>query len=237
VDQRKKFLIKRAIALVMFGLVLIQVGPSLADVLDSNPAPAPVTSPAPEESVSPSPSPAPSETAQPTGETTTSAQPTGTYTYLSVSESPTPEPTLADIQDVVLRTPAKFPVDPRATSVQVSPVNIYSSGDVLVCISTTGSHFWLTNQSPSVLTFGNGSRFLALSGTARDVNAVLNSGQGLRVGGNPRVQGSVVFSRAVSVTRPTLNLEFCGQATATAHSSVTALGLGMNTVKNPVPIK
>ena len=221
----------------MFGLVLIQVGPSLADVLNSNPepAPTPVASSAPEETASASPS--PSATAEQSPEPSASPQPSGSYTYLSVSESPTPEPTLADIQDVVLRSPPKFPVDPRATSVQISPISVYSSGDVLVCISTTGSHFWLTNQSPSVLTIGNGTRFLALSGSASDVNSVLNAGQGLRVGGNPRIQGAVVFSRAATITRPTLNLELCGQATVTAHSSVTALGLGMNTVKSPVQIK
>lgn len=221
----------------MFAIVLFQVGPSLADVLDSSPDPTstPVASPVAEESASASPS--PSATDEQSAQPSASPQPSGSYTYLSISESPTPEPTLADIQDVVLRTPPKFPVDPRATSLQISPISIYSSGDVLVCISTTGSHFWLTNQSPSVLTIGNGTRFLALSGSAGEVNALLNGGQGLRVGGNPRIQGAVVFSRAVAVTRPTLNLEFCGQATVTAHSSVTALGLGMNTVKNPVPIK
>ena len=221
----------------MFGLVLIQVGPSLADVLGASPDPAASSTPAPEESPTPSESPSPTATAEPVASTSPSPQPSGTYTYLSVSESPTPEPTLADIQDVILRTPSKFPVDPRATSVQVSPVSVYSASAVLVCISTSGSHFWLTNQSPSVLTSGNGSRFLVLSGPATDVNMVLNSGQGLRVGGNPRVQGSVVFSRAAAVTRPTLNAALCAEATVSAHSSVTALGLGMNTVKNGVSIK
>ena len=221
----------------MFGLVLVQVGPSLADVLNPNPAPAPtvVASPAPEESSTATLS--PSATDAPSSAPTASPQPSGSYTYLSASDSPTPEPTLADIQDVILRTPTKFPVDPRAASVQISPLSIYSSGDVIVCISTTGSHFWLTNQNSNVLSAGNGTKFLALSGAASDVNAMLNNGQGLRVGGNPRIQGAVVFSRAAAVTRPTLNLELCGQATVTAHSSVIALGLGMDTVKNSVPIK
>jgi hypothetical protein len=237
VEQRKKFLIKRGIALVMFALVLIQVGPSLADVLNPtpDPTPTPVVSPIAQDSASPSTSPSASDS--PSAAPSASPQPSGSYTYLSQSDSPTPEPTLADIQDVILRTPAKFPVDPRATSVQVSPVSVYSSGDVLVCISTTGSHFWLTNQNPSVLTVGNGTRFLALSGRASDVNAILNGGQGLRVGGNPRIQGAVIFSRAAAVTRPTLNLELCGEATITAHSTVTPLGLGMDTVKNSVPLK
>jgi len=237
VEQRKKFLIKRGIALAMFGLVLIQVGPSLADVLNSAPeqAPTPIASPTPDEI--PTATPSPSATSVPASTQTASPQPSGSYTYLSVSESPTPEPTLSDIQDVILRTPTKFPVDPRATSVQISPINIFSTGDVIVCISTTGSHFWFTNQSQSVLSSGNGSKFLTLSGAARDVNAVLNSGQGLRVGGSPRIQGAIVFLRAAAVTRPTLNLEFCGQATATARGSVSALGLGMDTVKNQVPIK
>ena len=221
----------------MFALVLIQVGPSLADVLNPNPdpAPTPVASAAPAETASASPS--PSATDATSASPTPSPQPTGSYTYLSASDSPTPEPTLAELQDVVLRTPAKFPVDPRATSVQISPFNVYSSRDVLICISTTGSHFWLTNQSSTVLSSGNGTRFLALSGAASEINALLNSGQGLRVGGNPRIQGAIVYSRVAAVTRPTLNLNLCGEASVSVRSSVTALGLGMNTVKNPVPIQ
>jgi len=219
----------------MFGFALIQVGPSLADVLNPNPSPAPTDSPAPQDSASASPTPSPTTTPTPTA--SASPQPSGSYTYLSATESPTPEPTLADIQDVILRTPSKFPVDPRATSVQVSPVNVYSAGAVLVCISTTGSHFWLSNQGPSVLASGNGSKFLMLSGPASDVNTVLNAGQGLRVGGNPRVQGSAIFTRAATVTRPTLNPELCGKAKSAVSAVVTALGLDLDTVKNPLPIK
>jgi hypothetical protein len=84
---------------------------------------------------------------------------------------------------------------------------------------------------------GNNTSQLILSGKAAAINSLLNSGHGLRVGGNPRVQGAVVTSRAAVVTKPTLNTELCIQAPKVISSAVNALGLGMNTVKNPVPIK
>jgi hypothetical protein len=136
-----------------------------------------------------------------------------------------------------LRVPTNFPVDPRATSVRVSPLNVYSSGEVLLCLSTSGSRFWLSNTSDSVEMVGNSTTQLILSGKAAAINSLLNSGQGLRVGGNPRVQGAVVTSRAAVVTKPTLKTELCTQAPKVISSAVNALGLGMNTVKNPVPIK
>jgi hypothetical protein len=129
------------------------------------------------------------------------------------------------------------PVDPRATSVRVSPINVYSSGEVLLCLSTSGSRFWLSNSSDEIETVGNNTAQLILSGKASAINSLLNSGQGLRVGGNPRVQGAVITSRAAVVTKPTLNTELCKEAPQVVSSAVNALGLGMNTVKNPVPIK
>ena len=219
----------------MFILVAVQVIPSLADVLNPSPQPVSSTSPAPEPTLSTQPSATPSQGS--TQSAMPAPQPSGSYSYISPSDSPTAEPTLADEQDVFLRVPSTFPVDPRATSVRISPINVYATGDVLMCISTSGSHLWLSNQSETVLTKGNNSKFLVLSGKASDINILLNSGQGIRVGGSPRVQGSVIFSRAAVVTRPTLNSDLCSQAPTTSTSSVVALGLGMNTVKNPVPIK
>jgi hypothetical protein len=160
-----------------------------------------------------------------------------TYLDATSSESPTAEPALADEQDIVLRVPQNFPVDPRATSVRISPLNVYSNGEVLLCLSTSGSRFWLSNSSEDVQAQGNNSSQLILSGKAASINSLLNSGQGLRVGGNPRVQGAVVTSRAAVVTKPTLNTELCSQAPKIVSSAISALGLGMNTVKNPVPIK
>lgn len=238
-EPRKKFLIKRTVAGVMFAIVAIQVAPSIADVLSgspesevsSAPATAPSASPSAEVSSSATPDSSPSPSAP--------VVPSASVTYLSASpsESATAEPALADEQDIVLRVPQNFPVDPRATSVRVSPLTVYSSGEVLLCLSTSGSRFWLSNTSDDVAAVGNNTSQLILSGKAPAINSLLNSGQGLRVGGNPRVQGAVVTSRAAVVTKPTLNTELCTQAPKTISSAISALGLGMNTVKNPVPIK
>lgn len=236
VEPRKIFLIKRLIAALALGFAFIQVLPTLADVLNPTPDPTVVASPA----VTPAPSVSPTDSPAPSASTTSSASPapTASITYLhpTGSDSPTPEPTLADIQDVILRMPSTFPVDPRATSVHISPISVYGSEVVLVCINS-GATINLMNSSSSVSVSGNGSHALLLSGDAADVNTVLNSGQGLRVGSTSRIQGSAIYIRAASVTKQTLNHDLCAEATKSASASVIALGLGMNTVKNPVPIK
>ena len=219
----------------MFGIVLVQIAPSFADLITGSPDPAPTQAPAPQSSPSAAPITGASDT--PTASSSSSPAPSGSYTYLSASDSPTAEPALAEIQDVVLRVPAKFPVDPRATSLRITPINIYSAADVILCISTSASRLWLANQSEAVLVSGNGGKFLTLSGAASEVNSLLNAGQGLRVSDTPRIQGATVFSRAATVTGPTLNSALCGDAPRSMSSSIEALGLGMNTVKNPVPLK
>jgi len=236
VDDRKKFLIKRAIAFLALGIFFVQVLPSLADVLTPNPEPSASASPVPSELVaSESPSPQNSPSSSPSSQP--SPQTSGSYSYLSPSESPTAEPALADEQDVILRMPSKFPVDPRATSLKIAPITLYSSGDVILCLSTSGTHFWLSQQSDSVLIKGNNSKSLTLSGDAGSITTLLATGQGLRVGGAPRVQGVQVVAKAASVTKPTLNADFCAEAPRVIQGQVVALGLGMDTVKNPVPIK
>jgi hypothetical protein len=239
VEPRKKFLAKRAVAALMFAIVAVQVAPSIADVLSANPKPETSASPTAAPSASPSAEASPSGTPEASSSPSAPVVPSASVTYLSgsPSESATAEPALADEQDIVLRVPGNFPVDPRATSVRVSPLNVYSSGEVLLCLSTSGSRFWLSNTSEEIESTGNNTSQLILSGKAAAINNLLNSGQGLRVGGNPRVQGAVVTSRAAVVTKPTLNTEFCKEAPKVITSAINALGLGMNTVKNPVPIK
>ena len=223
----------------MFAIVAVQVAPSIADVLNGTPEPETTASPTAAPSASPSAEASPSGIPEASPSPSAPAVPSASVTYLSASpsESATAEPALADEQDIVLRVPQNFPVDPRATSVRVSPINVYSNGEVLLCLSTSGSRFWLSNTSEEIESVGNNTPQLILSGKASAINNLLNSGQGLRVGGNPRVQGSFVTSRAAVVTKPTLNTELCKEAPKVITSSINALGLGMNTVKNPVPIK
>ena len=222
----------------MFAIVAVQVAPSIADVLNGSPEPEASSSPVADPAPTPTPE-ASSTSATTSPSASASAVPSASITYLesAPSESATAQPALADDQDILLRVPGNFPVDPRATSVRISPLNVYSSGDVLLCLSTSGSRFWLSNTNDEVETIGNNTSQLILSGKAAAINTLLNSGQGLRVGGNPRVQGAVVTSRAAVVTKPTLNSDLCSQAPKVISSAISALGLGMNTVKNPVPIK
>lgn len=233
--SRQKIFLKRGIAVLMFGVVLVQVLPSLADVL--NPGSDPVSTVTPSAEPTSASSPEPEPTTSQVATASPAPEPSGSYMYVSGSESATPEPTIAADQDIVLRVPSKLPVDPRATSVKVAPVSVYSTGDVLVCISTTGSHFWLSNQSDELLIKGNNSKFLLISGPAAAVTTVLNSGQGLRVAGAPKAQGTTIFTRAAVVTQATVNSDLCAEAPTSVSTAVTALGIAMDTVKNPVRIK
>lgn len=229
--------IRRGLALAILGLLFIQFLPTIADVV--------TTSATPEPMVSSAPSAEPTTTSSPQSETTTTESassqaqpaPSSSYIYVNASETPTQRSFVASSQDATIRLPATFPVDPRATSVKIAPIKISASGDVLLCFSTSASSMWLTGGLDGVLLEGNGSSELRLSGPAEDLRSLLNSGAGLRVGAATRVQGSVVSIKVLNLTEPTLDEELCDQAEKVATSLVTPLGLGMNTVKNPVPIK
>ena len=223
----------------MFAIVAVQVVPSIADVLtdtsqsESSASPSAASSPSPnsetDANANSDMSPSPTSPAMPSASVT--------YSSDSQSESATAEPTLADGQEIQLRIPGNFPVDPRANSVRITPINVYATGEVLFCLSTSGSRFSLLNSSKAVELEGNNTSQLILSGKASAINELLNSGQGLWVEGKPRVQGAVFTARAAIVTKPTLSTDLCKAAPKVISSAISALGLGMNTVKNPVPIR
>lgn len=226
---------RRGLALAILGLLFIQFLPTIADVV--------TTSATPEPMVTSAPSAEPTTTSSPQPESTENSSsqaepaPSSSYIYVNTSETPTPRSFVASSQDATIRLPATFPVDPRATSVKIAPIKISASGDVLLCLSTTASSMWLMGGTDGVLLEGNGTPQLRLSGPAEEIRSLLNSGAGLRVGAATRVQGSVVTIKVLNLMEPTLDEELCDQAEKVATSLVTPLGLGMYTVKNPVPIK
>jgi hypothetical protein len=213
----------------------VQVLPSLADVItgesqeNSQSAPTPmatVSADAPPPTASPDVA-APSSSASP--------QPTASITYFD-SETATPAPTYAPTQDVKIRIPSKFPVDPRATSVSISPIAISGGEILLVCMSVDNAILQLAGGNEDLLIEGNGSKSLRISGDGAAVNALLNAGRGLRLVATAKINGAVVTTRAASLTAPSVDSELCGGAEKVFRSSISAMGLGMNTVKNPVPI-
>jgi hypothetical protein len=234
-SSRRSILVKRVAAAALLTLFAVQVLPSLADVItggsqelsQSEPTPmASVSADAPAPTTSPDPV-APSASASPA--------PTATIIY-SDSETATPAPTYAPTQDVKIRVPSKFPVDPRATSVHISPIAISGAEILLVCMSVDNAILQLSGGDNQLLVEGNGTKSLRISGDGAAVNALLNAGRGLRLVATAKINGAVVTTRAASMTAASVDSELCSGAEKVFRSSISAMGLGMNTVKNPVPI-
>lgn len=228
-------MVKRVAAAAFLAIFAVQVLPSLADVITgssqdisaSAPSPTPLAT---AEASSPAPS---TDAASPTA--TASPSPTASIIY-SDSETATPAPTYAPTQDVKIRIPAKFPVDPRATSVNISPIAISGGEILLVCMSVDNAILQLSGGDKDLLIEGNGTKSLRVSGNGAAVNALLNAGRGLRLVATSKINGAVVTTRAASLTAPSTDIALCTGAEKVFRSSISAMGLGMDTVKNPVPI-
>jgi hypothetical protein len=139
-------MVKRVAAAALFGLVLVQVIPALAEVIngqsqsESAPSPTPLATVSPEATSTPDgATPSPSSSAAP--------QPTATITYSEI-ETATPAPTYAPSQVMRIRIPAKFPVDPRATSVHISPIAITGGETLLVCMSVDNAVLRISGSNP-----------------------------------------------------------------------------------------
>jgi hypothetical protein len=227
---------KRIIALALFALALIQVLPSLADVLNiaADPTPSVSSSPAPTESSSPdaTPSVATSEAL--------SAEPAPTSSVIYMSPSPsdtaTPEPELADDQKIITHIPARLPVDPRATSAYLAPVTMYSKHALLVCFDGQGVALTLNSVREPVAIEGNGTTKVRISGLPSQLNQIFSSGHGIALAAGTRISGKSVGIKALALTMPSTKEDFCGEVGTSRTVLIQAIGLGLNTVKNPVKI-
>ena len=228
-------MVKRVAAAALFGLVLVQVIPALAEVIngqsqsESAPSPTPLATVSPEATSTPDgATPSPSSSAAP--------QPTASITYSEI-ETATPAPTYAPSQVMRIRIPAKFPVDPRATSVHISPISITGGETLLVCMSVDNAVLRISGSNPDLLVEGNGTKSIRVSGDGAGVNALLNAGRGLRLIAAAKINGAVVTTRAATLTAPSVESDLCSGAVNVFSSSISAMGLGMDTVKAPIPIK
>ena len=228
-------MVKRVAAAALFGLVLVQVIPSLADVINGQSQSETSASPQPMVTVTAEPSPSSSDgAAKPIS--TAAPQSTASISYPDL-ETATPAPTYAPSQELRIRIPAKFPVDPRATSVNISPIAITGGETLLVCMSVDNATLQISGSNSDLLVEGNGTKSVRVSGDAAAVNALLNAGRGVRLIATAKINGAVVTTRAASLTAPSIDVELCSGAVNVFRSSISAMGLGMNTVKVPVPIK
>lgn len=234
-STRRSLLLKRMAAAMLLTLFAIQVIPSIADVITGSPQEnsEEVATSSPTASASVEDSATPTDTPSPTA--SDSANPSATITYPG-SETATPEPTYAPTQDVKIRIPSKFPVDPRATSVNISPIAISGGEILLVCMSVDNAVLKLSGRNSDLLIEGDNSKSLRISGDGAAVNALLNAGRGVRLVAGARISGAIITTRAASMTSPSVQAEFCSGAEKVSKSSISAMGLGLNTVKNPVGI-
>lgn len=234
-STRRSLLLKRIAAAVLLTLFAIQVIPSIADVITGSlqenseevATPDPMASAPEQGSTTPTDSPSPSASDAP--------NPSATITYPN-SETATPEPTYAPSQDVKIRIPSKFPVDPRATSVNISPIAISGGEILLVCMSVDNAVLKLAGSNSELLIEGDNSKNLRISGDGAAVNALLNAGRGIRLIATARINGAVITTRAASMTAPSVQANFCAGAEKVSKSSISAMGLGLNTVKSRVDI-
>ena len=228
-SSRRSILVKRVAAALFLGIFAVQVIPSLADVINGESQSESAPSPTPLVTVSPEPSVAPDgETATPTSPA--SPEPTATIIYSDV-ETATPAPTYAPTQNVKIRIPGKFPVDPRATSVHISPIAISGGEILLVCLSVDNAILQLAGGNEDLLIEGNGTKSLRISGDGAAVNAIL-SGRLLRTV-PPSARIAIFWTvllallGALYLTPPRGGLLLTATAIgATGGASIAAIGAG-----------
>lgn len=228
-------MVKRVAAAALFGLVMVQVIPSIADVINGESQSESAPTPTPLVTVSPEPTNEP-DGATPTPSTSAAPKPTASISYPDI-ETATAAPTYAPSQEIRIRIPSKFPVDPRATSVHISPIAISGGEILLVCMSVDNAVLQISGSNPDLLVEGNGTKTVRVSGDGAAVNALLNTGRGLRLVATSKINGALVTTRAASLTAASVEADLCSGAVNVFRSSISAMGLGLNTVKVPIPIK
>lgn len=229
-SDRSRELAKRGAIALAIAMIVARVLPALADALNPTAEPTPTQSAAP---LDPS-APTPTASASPAPVATEPAvtYPTPTITY-KMDTSDTSTPTVLEDASVTLRAPAVVKVDPRATSVAVTPIYISTTSKLLVCLSSRGGV--ISGIAPaSGLIVDSADGVVMLSGSASEIAASLH---GLRLVHAPHVSGASLAIKAVAVSKANANIEFCATPTASQTTLVKALDLGLNTVKVPVPVK
>ena len=243
---------KRIGALIITGILLTIVAPVLAD--ESNLAPveeqisAPSESPLAtdtstvSESLSPSEVPIPSSSPSSQG----SDAPSQSSDIQTASATPSPrkpEP-IAD-QSMRIDMPSILPVDPRAASRNLPAINISGPDYVLACINSPHVIFDVyrknvpdSNFNGENLASGDFSQSLLVSGTAAQVEAIINSYSGLRmVSLRGSISGEVATFAFVAVSQPVLKSSLCSSSGNTRTLYFRPLALGLELKKNGLTLK
>ncbi len=243
--------VKRIGALIITGVLLTIVAPVLADENNSVPIEEQVSAPsdsAPPDtstvSESPTPTEAPIPSSSPSAQGSRAPSQSSDTQTASASPSPrTPEP-IAN-QGMRIDMPSILPVDPRALSRNLPLINISGPEFVLACMNSSNAIFdiYRKNAPDSFfngdnLASGDFSQNLMISGTAAQVEAIINSYNGLRM---VSLRGSISEAIAtfsfVAVSQPVLNASMCSRSVNTRTLHFRPLGLGMDLIKNGLTLK
>ncbi len=243
---------KRIGALIITGILLTIVAPVLADENNSAPIEEQVITPsdssaAPDTSTvseSPSPTEAPIPSSSPSAQGSDAPSQSSDTQTASASPSPrTPEP-IAN-QGMRIDMPSVLPVDPRALSRNMPSINISGPDFVLACMNSSNAIFdiYRKNAPDSYfngdhLASGDFSQSLMISGTAAQVEAIINSYNGLRmVSLRGSISQAVATFAFVAVSQPVLNTSMCSRSVNTRTLYFRPLGLGMDLIKNGLTLK
>ena len=244
--------------LTLVVLLIIGIGPIIADQVSNNDPQNQVTDTATvESSVSPSPidetspSPTPTESTEATTEAASNEQASETDSG-TVKASPTPTkipPHAVTNQDMLIQIPRVQRLDPRASQAKLPQVNFYAQDSpyLMLCMNSSRGIIDLqvkgiddTFSSKDIFIYGDLSTSVQVAGTSSQVLNIFNSYGGLKLKGpeGRSVIGTNLYMRFVAISEPTDNFALCGQTSNAAqwNLEIQPLGLQVNTKKNPVTL-
>jgi len=247
--HRPSVVAKRIGALLVAGILVTIVAPVLADESNSTPATeAPASETATSLSASDtstaSQSPTPSESASATSSPAASNPDSSDTQTASASPSPKPPSAIAS-QGMRVDLPTVLPVDPRALTRVMPAINLSGPQFLLACLNSSTLIFDLQQKNvpdsisgEELLLAGDFSQMTMISGTTPQVEALINSSNGLRmVSLRGAISGASASLSFVAVSRPVLSASICDQSINTRTLSFRPLGLGQELRKNTVILK
>ena len=243
---------KRIGALIITGVLLTIVAPVLADENNlppieeqvSAPSESPLATDTSTVSESPSPSEAPIPSSSPSAQGSSSPSQSFDTDTASASPSPRPPEPIA-YQGMRIDMPSILPVDPRALSRNLPAINISGPDYLLACMNSSSLIFDIyrknspdSNFNGEQLATGDFSQSLLISGTSAQVEAIINSYNGLRmVSLRGSISGAVATFAFVAVSQPVLDASMCSRSVNTRTLIFRPLGIGFELKKNGLTLK
>jgi hypothetical protein len=141
--------------------------------------------------------------------------------------------------------PSVLPVDPRALTRVLPAINLTGPQYLLACLNSSSLIFDLQQKNvpdsisgEQLMLSGDFSQATMISGTTPQVEALINSSNGMRL---VSLRGAISSATAsfsfVAVSRPVLSASICEQSLNTRTVSFRPLGLGQDLLKNTIILK